>query len=50
MRATSLILASLGFIHDLRIGALPPDIIRGQPLDMTQYTRLFGQLRSKGAS
>ncbi|KAL0947772.1 hypothetical protein HGRIS_013848 [Hohenbuehelia grisea] len=44
-RAASLIVSSLGFIHDLRAGILQPDSIRGQPLDMDQYTRLFGTAR-----
>lgn len=45
MRASSLILASLGFIHDLRAGILPPDEFRGTPLDMSQYLKLFGTAR-----
>lgn len=36
MRSTSLILASLAFIHDLRTGTLEPDAVRGTPLDMYQ--------------
>ncbi|KAH9932526.1 acyltransferase ChoActase/COT/CPT [Fomitopsis serialis] len=44
-RAASLILSSLGFIHDLRAGMLEPDTVRGTPLDMDQYTRLFGTAR-----
>ena len=44
-RAASLIISSLGFIHDLRAGMLEPDCIRGVPLDMDQYTRLFGTAR-----
>ncbi|KAK1225439.1 carnitine O-acetyltransferase yat1 [Marasmius sp. AFHP31] len=44
-RAASLIVSSLGFIHDLRAGILEPDSIRGVPLDMDQYTRLFGTAR-----
>ncbi|KZT04232.1 acyltransferase ChoActase/COT/CPT [Laetiporus sulphureus 93-53] len=44
-RAASLIVSSLGFIHDLRAGMLEPDSIRGTPLDMDQYTRLFGTAR-----
>jgi hypothetical protein len=31
MRATSLILASLSFVHDLRTGVLEPDNFRGVP-------------------
>ncbi|KAK0539794.1 carnitine O-acetyltransferase yat1 [Tilletia horrida] len=45
MRAASLILASLSFVHDLRTGQLEPDNVRGTPLDMNQYTRLFGTAR-----
>ena len=44
-RAASLIVSSLGFIHDLRAGMLEPDTVRGTPLDMDQYTRLFGTAR-----
>ena len=44
-RAASLIVSSLGFIHDLRAGMLEPDHMRGIPLDMDQYTRLFGTAR-----
>lgn len=44
-RAASLIISSLGFIHDLRTGMLEPDTVRGTPLDMDQYSRLFGSAR-----
>ncbi|KAI9445883.1 acyltransferase ChoActase/COT/CPT [Lactarius indigo] len=44
-RAASLILSSLGFIHDLRTGILEPDTVRGIPLDMDQYKQLFGTAR-----
>ncbi|KAH0826289.1 hypothetical protein J3R83DRAFT_5766 [Lanmaoa asiatica] len=44
-RAASLIISSLGFIHDLRAGLLDPDAVRERPLDMDQYTRLFGTAR-----
>ncbi|TFK24664.1 carnitine acetyl transferase [Coprinopsis marcescibilis] len=44
-RASSLIISSLGFIHDLRAGMLEPDTVRGIPLDMDQYLRLFGNSR-----
>ncbi|KAJ3815914.1 acyltransferase ChoActase/COT/CPT [Lentinula aff. lateritia] len=44
-RAASLIIASLGFIHDLRAKILQPDHVRSTPLDMDQYTRLFGAAR-----
>ncbi|KAF9481337.1 acyltransferase ChoActase/COT/CPT [Pholiota conissans] len=44
-RAASLVVSSLGFIHDLRAGILEPDTVRGTPLDMDQYSRLFGTSR-----
>ncbi|KII91956.1 hypothetical protein PLICRDRAFT_38814 [Plicaturopsis crispa FD-325 SS-3] len=44
-RAAALLVSSLGFVHDLRTGVLDPDMIRGTPLDMEQYTRLFGTAR-----
>ncbi|KAG6811804.1 hypothetical protein H0H92_005727 [Tricholoma furcatifolium] len=44
-RAASLIISSLGFVHDLRAGILQPDSVRGTPLDMDQYKRLFGTSR-----
>jgi carnitine O-acetyltransferase len=44
-RAAALILSSLSFIHDLRNGHLKPDGVRGTPLDMSQYDRLFGSCR-----
>ncbi|KAF8162700.1 acyltransferase ChoActase/COT/CPT [Crassisporium funariophilum] len=44
-RAASLVVSSLGFIHDLRAGLLEPDTVRGTPLDMDQYSRLFGTSR-----
>ena len=44
-RAASLIISSLGFIHDLRTGILEPDMVRGTPLDMDQYKQLFGTAR-----
>jgi carnitine O-acetyltransferase len=44
-RAASLILSSLGFVHDLRKGLLDPDAVRKTALDMDQYTRLFGCAR-----
>ena len=44
-RAASLIVSCLGFVHDLRAGILEPDTVRGTPLDMDQYTRIFGTAR-----
>lgn len=40
-----MIVSTLGFVHDLREGLLKPDSVRGKPLDMDQYTRLFGTAR-----
>ena len=44
-RAAALIISSLCFIHDLRTGLLDSDFVRGHPLDMDQYMRLFGTAR-----
>ncbi|KNZ77895.1 Putative mitochondrial carnitine O-acetyltransferase, partial [Termitomyces sp. J132] len=44
-RAATLIVSSLGFVHDLRAGLLQADTVRGTPLDMDQYKRLFGTSR-----
>ncbi|WVO15695.1 hypothetical protein L204_103356 [Cryptococcus depauperatus] len=44
-RAAALITSTLFFIHDLRNGLLQPDSIRGNPLDMSQYKRLFATCR-----
>ncbi|KAG2742506.1 CoA-dependent acyltransferase [Suillus brevipes Sb2] len=44
-RVSSLIISSLGFIHDLRQGLLDPDAVRGRSLDMDQCSRLFGTTR-----
>ncbi|KAG8996479.1 hypothetical protein FRB90_012724, partial [Tulasnella sp. 427] len=44
-RAARLISSSLAFVHDLRNGLLEPDSVRGKPLDMHQYTQLFGTAR-----
>lgn len=37
MRATSLILASLSFVHDLREGVLEPDNFRGTPRELFSF-------------
>lgn len=37
MRASSLVLASLGFVHDFRTGQLAPDEFRGTPREHTIY-------------
>ncbi|CCG80555.1 Carnitine acetyl transferase [Taphrina deformans PYCC 5710] len=44
-RAASLTISSLCFIRCLRREELPPDMIRGKPLCMYQYSRLFGTSR-----
>ncbi|OCF34017.1 carnitine O-acetyltransferase [Kwoniella heveanensis BCC8398] len=44
-RAAALIFGTLSFIHDLRNGHLQPDAVRGTPLDMSQYGRLFATCR-----
>ncbi|KAK4550863.1 hypothetical protein LTR36_000443 [Oleoguttula mirabilis] len=44
-RAASLVVSSLSFIRAVRKEELPPDTIRGQPLDMYQYSRMFGTAR-----
>jgi len=44
-RAASLVISALSFVRAVRKEELPPDQIRGQPLDMYQYSRLFGTAR-----
>ena len=44
-RAASLIISALCFVRAVRKEELPPDMIRGQPLDMYQYSRMFGTAR-----
>lgn len=44
-RAASLIVSALSFVRAVRKEELPPDAIRGQPLCMYQYSRLFGTAR-----
>lgn len=44
-RAASLVISALSFVRAVRKEELPPDMLRGQPLDMYQYTRLFGTAR-----
>ncbi|KAI7865971.1 acyltransferase ChoActase/COT/CPT [Spinellus fusiger] len=45
IRASSLIYSTLKFITDLRTKSLEPDVFRGTPLCMSQFTRLFGTAR-----
>lgn len=44
-RAASLVVSALSFVRAVRKEELPPDMLRGQPLDMYQYSRLFGTAR-----
>ncbi|KAI0147116.1 Choline/Carnitine o-acyltransferase-domain-containing protein [Xylariaceae sp. FL1272] len=44
-RAASLVVSALEFVRAVRREELPPDTIKGQPLDMYQYSRLFGTAR-----
>ncbi|KAI7902900.1 acyltransferase ChoActase/COT/CPT [Cokeromyces recurvatus] len=45
IRASSLIYSTLTFIHALKTRQLEPDVIRGTPLCMSQFDRLFGTAR-----
>ncbi|KAI1836254.1 hypothetical protein DTO006G1_2463 [Penicillium roqueforti] len=44
-RAASLAVSSLAFVRAVRREELPPDTVRGTPLCMYQYSRLFGTAR-----
>nr|OQO28515.1 hypothetical protein B0A51_06522 [Rachicladosporium sp. CCFEE 5018] len=44
-RAASLVISALSFVRAVRKEELPPDTLRGQPLCMYQYSRLFGTAR-----
>ena len=44
-RAASLVVSALSFIRAVRKEELPPDEIRGTPLCMYQYSRMFGTAR-----
>lgn len=44
-RAASLVVSALEFVRAVRKEELPPDKIKGQPLCMYQYSRLFGTAR-----
>ena len=44
-RAASLVVSALSFVRAVRREELPPDTIRGKPLCMYQYSRLFGTAR-----
>lgn len=45
IRASSLIYSTLTFVHALKTKHLEPDVIRGTPLCMSQFSRLFGTAR-----
>jgi carnitine O-acetyltransferase len=44
-RAASLVVSALSFVRAVRKEELPPDTLRGTPLCMYQYSRLFGTAR-----
>ncbi|KAH0542610.1 hypothetical protein FGG08_003018 [Glutinoglossum americanum] len=44
-RAASLVISALSFVRAIRKEELPPDTVRGQPLCMYQYSRIFGTAR-----
>lgn len=44
-RAASLVISALSFVRAVRKEELPPDMLRGQPLCMYQYSRMFGTAR-----
>ncbi|TAQ83798.1 hypothetical protein B7494_g7880 [Chlorociboria aeruginascens] len=44
-RAASLVVSALSFVRAVRREELPPDTIKGTPLCMYQYSRLFGTAR-----
>lgn len=44
-RAASLVNSALAFVRAVRREELPPDTVRGTPLCMYQYSRLFGTAR-----
>ncbi|EXJ91628.1 carnitine O-acetyltransferase [Capronia epimyces CBS 606.96] len=44
-RAASLVISALCFVRAVRKEELPPDTVRGTPLCMYQYSRLFGTAR-----
>ena len=44
-RAASLVVSALSFVRAVRREELPPDTVKGTPLCMYQYSRLFGTAR-----
>lgn len=45
-RAAKLVSSTLKFIRELRHGTMRPDTIKGHPLSMDQYAKLFGSSRA----
>lgn len=41
-RVTQILLATAKFVGDTRLQHLKPDLVKGSPLDATQYSQLFG--------
>lgn len=44
-RAASLVVSALAFVRAVRREELPPDTVKGSPLCMYQYSRMFGTAR-----
>src|SRR5437667_12156355 len=44
-RAASLVVSALAFVRAIRKEELPPDTVKGRPLCMYQYCRIFGTAR-----
>ncbi|KAK7205086.1 carnitine O-acetyltransferase, variant 2 [Myxozyma melibiosi] len=49
-RAASLAISTLAFVRAVRREELPPDMVRGKPLCMYQYSRIFGTARISTAN
>lgn len=44
-RAARVVAATVAFAHEVEAGSLRPDEMKGMPLDMRQYPRMFGATR-----
>jgi carnitine O-acetyltransferase len=44
-RAARMVAATLAFAHEVETGQLAPEVMRGVPLDMQAYTRMFSSCR-----
>ena len=44
-RAASLVISALSFVRAVRKEELPPDMLKGSPMCMYQYSRIFGTAR-----